>query len=515
MTQFTGGESRQRAAAMHLLLAAIIGIGFLPILVSRFALHNDWSFLAGDVRFPWWYRYPESDHLFIVGRPLGALLLNVQGLLVTSLGAMLASRFVAVAFILIAAWIMYRFLTGSLGASRFPATALAASIALLPPFELYAAWSTNLVPGALTVALSSALYLWLDRAWPDGPPTKPRADVIAIVVALVLLMSIYPPTALFSLVFTVARLLLDGASARRVAVRDWLVSAASMLGYFVAGKFVFIPAAISINPSFAEGLSVVDSIGYAFSVTTDLTAKIEFLAHYMGLVLSLTPGTVLGPWAAAGLAAIAILGWVAVARARLTRDNVGTVVVTALFVAATFLLSTAPVAAAKGDITGYRLAAASEAIWLLVVLAPLFYLPQDRFRAAAAALWTVVLLIQVGVSDYILERTALDCEREYNAFRTIVARAQNGTTLDLVVVLMPRGSQLLEPPLPYEFGLLSVNEGHVVGMLGAAVEDTGFKGGIRLDLLMGGDAPIDESLLASGALRPGVQLIDIRAARGT
>lgn len=471
----------RRQAAIAALVAVVVLGGLLPALTNTYALHNDWSFLLPHGDRPWWGRFIESRTVYKVGRPLGAILLNLQGLLITDLVTMAVSRCVAALLVIGAALIMYRHLCRE-DVSPSMAGAVAALLALLPAPLLFTAWATNLVPGALTLVLASALHPFLDRAWPVGPPARPSPWIIAVVLAGLALMLIYPPTTLYVLVFTATRVLLGRPNCHKLAVRDIAVMGLVMVLYFVVGK--------AITPAEFQQAGG----NYAFQISTSPAGKIALLGQIIttGLTFGFGPAISLPSAVPMLVIGATILMWVGVARSRHLPMDRGAVWSMALVVVIA-IMATAPQLGAKGDITGYRLVAAFQGILALVVVLPLVHLAR-RYSGLAKPVIGVLWIIAIGhggLAMITLDRVVLNCQREFVTYTDALTRQPN---FDQVVVVAPRrGVQLVKPVLTGEFGILGTNPNHWQATLETAAKKVGNRRvlqGIRMNW-MGGDFPYD------------------------
>ncbi len=141
--------------------AAVLAVGYLPLLTAHFGRHNDYLLWACE-RWHGLAVFPETWHLLALGRPLGALLLNLQFTCLGSLPGFLVSRWVALGVTLIAAWLLADHLKRRPGVPWQTAVCAAACVFLVPASQLFVSWVTNFVPGTLTVVLSLLAYRALD-----------------------------------------------------------------------------------------------------------------------------------------------------------------------------------------------------------------------------------------------------------------------------------------------------------------------------------------------------------------
>jgi hypothetical protein len=147
-----------------------LGLGlvvFTPAFLMEFGFCNDYTFLTPNAYEPW-AGFPETRSLLHIGRPVGALLLNLQMLTIHSLTAIKMWRVISFLLASASAAILYGYSRHRLGLKDFWAAALAFGFLTAPPVQVYVLWATNVMPGTFNMFLSLCVYLLLDAAAPDG-----------------------------------------------------------------------------------------------------------------------------------------------------------------------------------------------------------------------------------------------------------------------------------------------------------------------------------------------------------
>ena len=220
---------------------------YLPAFVTTFGIHNDYCFL-GYTPSSSWLCFPETNFLMALGRPLGAVLLNVERIFLHSLGSFFYGRLVSFALSLGSAWLIVRHLTDRLNIEPLVASAIGFCFVLMPACQVFIMWLTNLVPGSLNVLLSLLFYGALERADLREIVRGHARSLGWMTVAMscfLLTLLIYPPTALTFLALTFANLLFspgpEWPRVRLEVVRDLVFAGTGMVVYFVATKFVMLP----------------------------------------------------------------------------------------------------------------------------------------------------------------------------------------------------------------------------------------------------------------------------------
>src|ERR1039457_1968009 len=185
-------------------ISALFILIFAPSLFQDFGIFNDywiWSYNHHQCCI----YFPETSHLFWIGRPLGALLLNLHFLWFDKARDLSVGRAVSLLFLMGTLGIAATLFQRSLNVGRHTAWALSTLVFLLPASLLYVLWLTNFVPGTLNVFLATLAYFLVDRSYSAHRVSKRRLLAAFGYSLLLLSFYIYPPTSYFFLVFTAAR----------------------------------------------------------------------------------------------------------------------------------------------------------------------------------------------------------------------------------------------------------------------------------------------------------------------
>jgi hypothetical protein len=490
--------------------------GFLPLLCANFARYNDYVLWMCE-RSTGIAEFPEMWHLFALGRPLGAILLNLHFTLTRSLDDLLISRWVAMGATLLAAWLLAEHLERRTRLPSPMAACAAACVFLLPASQLYVSWVTNFVPGTLTVLLALVAYRMLDSgrdalaarppAWhaePGSPqffPTKTtlhrvewRRFVCGEAIFLFALL-IYPPAALFILVPCFANLVFshvdDWPKTRRRLARDLAFTATGMLMFFAFVRFVYLPGIARSWPVVADAIEANRGGPY------DLALELK-LSRWHRNAWDIVLVACAGPWHAllgnvAGIrlgkliwGCLLVVGawrlwrlWPsrddAASRARFSR---------ACFVGlagtAVFLIAEAPAIVAQSDgIAGYRVVFPAEAMVALLIFAmlPTAALPAERARTTRVTL-SVALLMTCGALAYFnTSHVVQNAILELNFFRRELAAVDLQKTHRLEVVCPVKRGVFVDKPLRMDLRLAAVDDDVAIpGIVAAVLEERGLGG---------------------------------------
>src|ERR1035438_6892416 len=221
-------------------LAGLLLVIFTGPLFLQYRVHNDYSTLA----YPHnrcCLQFPETEHLFTVGRPLGAVLLNAHFLPLTSIGSFAWGRFgsflVLAVTILISAQIFVKYI----GVPPTHALLVNTLLLLLPSAVSFVFWLTNFVPGTLNMALATVSYYLVARSYEGGR----RGSALAGYGLLFLTFFIYPPSSYWFLIFTASKVVFsndaDWVRRRREVAGEMAGCIALSAGYFLVAKVTSPP----------------------------------------------------------------------------------------------------------------------------------------------------------------------------------------------------------------------------------------------------------------------------------
>lgn len=168
---------------------------FTPVFFGNFAFHNDYRIWEYN-HTNFWFGYPESKHLFIIGRPLGMLLLNLQLLPIQTMHGVWISQSLNVVILGFLAVSCFYFFQKYIRIHIFCAAILAILLISLPSMTINAIWITNLVPCIIPLFLTIIAQIILQRPH----PSYKLAGVL-----LFLSLLIYPPATLFFTTLTFSK----------------------------------------------------------------------------------------------------------------------------------------------------------------------------------------------------------------------------------------------------------------------------------------------------------------------
>ena len=451
-----------------LALAGLLLVIFLGPLFLDYGVHNDYSALA----YPHnrcCMQYPETGHLFNIGRPIGGVLLNAHLLPFTTIGSFAWGRFfsflVLAATILISAQIFVKYI----GVSPIHALLVNTLVLLLPSALLFVIWLTNFVPGILNIALATVSYYLVARSYEGGP----RWSAVAGYCLLFVTFFIYPPSSYWFLFFTSAKVLFskdaDWVRRRREVAGEVVGCIALSVVYFFVVK-VTTPGLAR----FAYGGYVPEQGAYNFAVAGSLGARVEVLKRYFSLASTvwfpefLAPGILLLASVAALVVACS-LERTDIDQVRLRRSwwqRIGVLLGVAL-------LSSVPVTASAGGFASFRTVCATGGIVALLWGCAIIQLSRARTSTTFGAMMLVGLLAAASAAAAIrLNAAAFNANLECRYIREKVA-AFDGKVTRVLLRVPERGDVIVDKPLMLEFRQMATNFFPITGIVTAAMEERG------------------------------------------
>lgn len=439
-----------RGAILFIVFVVLYGIIFNSALFAEYGICNDYLVFQYQ-NTKCCVDFPETQHLFWVGRPLGALLLNVHFSFLTDVAsfawARLASLIIAAAT---AAYVVHS-LEKIAPENRMTALAVGVLIFTLPSYLLYIQWLTNLVPGILAVALSAAAYSWIDRGVAGTPSRKaPIAVGLALLFASFL---IYPPNAFFYLLFTCWRAAFAAADRRRLsrAAIDFVILGAMSGAYVLAAKLLVLPF---MKAAFGLGRINRPRGTYAVNFASDIERTISVALEYVTAASNLWLMGWSGIFSLITAAAVVVAAVVSVHRWRSSIPERQREAVSCAVTLGAILVSAAPVVAASGGFVMFRSLFVTAA--LTVLLGSLLLRFVVGKKGLQAGVFAATLLCAVVAAEIRVNSAAENATRELAVVRGSLA-AFNGDSTRIVVRQPPTGAQLVDIPQTLDFGNLTMN----------------------------------------------------------
>lgn len=492
-----------------LVIVALVLAVYAPAIRSTYGFHNDYEYFCPNKNAPWWRCLLESNHLLVIGRPIGAILYNVQGRLIRRIDDLRLSRIVQLGLTLLCMWIFAHYLAKRGILPRFWSILASFSVFLLPSNQLSVLSVTQLAPGPITLLLALLTYEIIDRVRLDlaGPHRPVFSIVLFLLVTIPLVeipMCIYPPTTLFMLVLTAAHVLFDSLErwnrTRRIVIRDLAVLSSSMAVYFLGVRFCYMPILRLAMPEANDAFESILRHGgaYVFGLTSHLLDSMTTLGRVARISLGHILHPLWGDLATILVVLVCALLWIALAlftkisgpkRPVSSQRTLTEAVSSMLFI---FLLVVAPYVLASGDPKlfnlGYRMLFAPTAMVTLLILAPIVRIERAllpsasfRFRAVVVVLFVGIHVVCAGKS---LGLSVHHLVTEFDFFRSKLDRLDPHVT-DITAILRNRHAPIVGGSHSLELGWIMTSPDHVIGLVNGLLPDR--SPSPRIQVFMGKD----------------------------
>jgi hypothetical protein len=476
--------SEARRFYVFAVCAAVTFFLYLPAFVLDFAVHNDYMIWSYDNQ-RCCLRFPESTHLLAVGRPIGAILLNLHFATFTGIKSLAIGRVISFLTILCAYYFFCLVLIKNYGFPFLFSVLSGFLIFLLPSAILYVVWLTNFVPGSLVVLLSVVAYFLISRP-SSKETTRNRRKPISLLslptlgyFLLFISFFVYPPVAIFCLVFPVIWALFMDSEQWVRKRREIFIQLATIVSllilYFVVTKSVVTPVLSRVNQAVRD--YVLPTSNYQFSLSTNPVEKLHLVDEFLAITFNLWTSNYLpGFYLVMFLFIIGVGIWKFFKLRRQNRGGKETRSALERTATVVFLLGigAAPVFIPKEGFVAYRIVftAASMAVVLFLWALHEFCSMYDNRRLLAVSLAIVVFLCTFFASIRI--RTFVDNNnREYEFVRNTV-RGLDQDKLTKIVVLAPEwGAQIVRGPLFYDFRYMGTNFARMDGIVRASLRELG------------------------------------------
>jgi hypothetical protein len=432
------------------ILSGLLLALFLSSFPLLFGIHNDYS--------AWSWPFNETKFLFAIGRPVQAILLNLQFWPLHTVAdfswARMASALFAAAGFLLTQHVLRT-------TSNWRIAILASFLIwTLPPSLLYVLWLTNFVPGTLTAILATFSYYIVNYSFKAGGRLTSRCIRASGYTLLFVCFCSYPPTAYFFLVFTAWRALFWTDKRVMQRIMGELVGVAILsVAYFVFLKVGNKPAMMLV---YGPDIGPAPQGNYKIALSADWGARASILQSYLRKVLVLW----FAPFGQApilGICSILFFGFgTRICRAPDRRDVINRI----LCVVACFLMSIGPVVLSNTTEVETRSLFSSEAILVVVFVgAGDAILNTLRVRPLTEAIAVCCVGIVAALGILTVHAVALNANSEYEYLRKSLAKTTHDSS-GVLILMPPQMDKIVDSPFIYDnFGLLATNSFPVAGIV--------------------------------------------------
>lgn len=264
---------------------------FSPVYFHKFAYHNDYRIWDSN-NYQQFFRYPETVHLFAVGRPILAVLLNLQLMIIGNMKSLQMMHGIAVLLICTAASLYYLYLYKMFCINRFSAALLSVLTFTLPSMSINSFWVTNLTSEILPIFLILYAHYLVSRI---DSYKRTKFTLIAVFFILFVCLLIYPPVTMFFVTLTFIKFLFGAKELIKnklnVICYEVLMILLSCITYFLFFKCLYKPLLLKSHFSGFDFQYYFKFIElkyseYKFSIFSDSAQKVKQLYDLITLVVS-------------------------------------------------------------------------------------------------------------------------------------------------------------------------------------------------------------------------------------
>lgn len=421
--------------------------------------------------------YPESRHYFWIGRPIAAVLLNIQFMFIDQISDFGWLRFVSFLLFLSFAFAIYvQFIRE---ANDRPKEAFLSSLCLilLPAPILYIAWSLTGTYFISLILVTVSYHLVFD-SYKSNIIIKHRR-IIAGYALLLLTFFIYPPISYFFLVFTCWRALMTD----KLKDRIWLMRSyaeIAMVGvisliYFILLKVVSTPEFLGL---FFVGVGSPPPGNYAVGLADNLLKSLISLQEFTHFSLNmwfegLFSNKITLVFGITLLFSF-IFSQIRMAYADGERRNLLSIFGGISIPLASFLLSASPMVISVGGFTLLRNAFVGSSILCLILISCIFSISRIVNKPKIGLYLAVILSIAaLLLGSYRLTLSAVGNHLELSYIKRVLLNSKSNID-NGVVIYQSKGSSpsLSSSLLSKEFALSTNTYDHIMqGMVRGALKD--------------------------------------------
>ena len=277
------------------LASGILLLLYWPVLTGVYGFHNDYAMLFDFTLLsegkPGWFRFNESNNLFIVGRPVLAFLMNVVAHTVTNAESFMTWRFIGFGFMLGFFAVIWQVLVCALGVEQFWAAMAILFMGLLPGMILGVIWLTMIPADGFNFLLISAAWVCLEMACAKAVWFRRDMPAIFWAVGAMLLFLValynYPLTAMGVFFFYFLRVLF----ARDVIWPEMRRRMVVGVAFWGMGMLIYrLTERYLVTPAFMKGIHFNDVMSlYDLNIGFDLKPKMLLLGKILTVMVA-------GPW---------------------------------------------------------------------------------------------------------------------------------------------------------------------------------------------------------------------------
>lgn len=155
---------------LFVIVGLVAALAYSPVFLTKFGIQNDYNMRPPDGHTS---LHPETYLVLSIGRPLEAILLNVQFQFVRTVSDLRVARLFSflVSFLLV--WILLRLLVTKWLIDPVLAVSMALCILVSPPMQYVIVWWSGFATGLISVLVTIWSYLLVDKAFSNHTGAEP------------------------------------------------------------------------------------------------------------------------------------------------------------------------------------------------------------------------------------------------------------------------------------------------------------------------------------------------------
>lgn len=276
----------RKPVSLFIFVFFAVALFYSPVFLHTFGYHNDYRVFDYSNR-DCCFGYPETKHLLAIGRPILAVLLNIQLMFVSDMQSLQFMHVFSVITISVAASLFFLHITNILYINRYSAAVLSVLTFTLPSMSINSFWVANFVSEIVPLFIVLFAHHLISK-----PNNNSGLIIVAVFSLIFISLLIYPPATLFFVTLTFIKFLYGEKFSQLsniFAETTILICACTV--YFLGIKYIFKPFLLNSNLGgfdFQAYYKFIDSSYsiYSFSIFSNLAQKIDQCQDLLVMVFS-------------------------------------------------------------------------------------------------------------------------------------------------------------------------------------------------------------------------------------
>ncbi|MBF0120894.1 MAG: hypothetical protein HQK79_18860 [Desulfobacterales bacterium] len=449
------------------ILSSLIFLIYLPAFILDFGIHNDYMIWSYENQKFSILGFPESSHLIYIGRPLGALLLNLHFIIFSGIKSLIIGRFIGYLTLILSFFLFCRIIITHYQSPPLRSLLIGLGIFTLPSVILYVIWLCNYIPGIFTILLSIIAYYLVNKGY-----IGKKISIYLIVSGYFLFflsLLIYPPVSLFFLTFPFFVTLFSDTKMwienRRKIFHQTIIPLILLGFYFFAAKYIITPLIKKILPEVNN--YKIPTTNYEFTVGINFKEKYEVIKELFSTTFNLWSSNYIPNffWL---ILLIILISLIVTGINYYKHEKMRSKYSLERVIFAIFLLgiSAMPVIAPKGGFIAYRIILVPIVFVTILFFWSVEILLNNIKRNTIIVYSTFIFLtfIILGFGAFRIYLYTDNAHREYLFVKNSISK-MNLSSINRITFLAPEwGDRIVDYPLFYDFNYIGTNFAFMDGL---------------------------------------------------